>query len=184
MGNAFVRATVIIGAVLAAAACSGTTATVPASSSTTAASATTGATTAPAASSSPAQAETAAAARAAAQQYFGLYSAGQFADAYGLLMPSIQQAVSEKTWVAVHEGCPVASAGLAYQVSQATLTGNTAIVSVSLSGVASSLGSKSVALTYVGGRWGINPGNLGIYQHGSVHADLAAARAAGFCASS
>ena len=104
------------------------------------------------ATASAAQPETASAARSVAKQYFGLYSAGQFAASYALLAPSARRAVSEATWVAVHQGCPAQAAGLAYNVSKATMTGNTAIVTVSLAGVAASLGSVSQALTYSAGR--------------------------------
>jgi hypothetical protein len=135
------------------------------------------------AQASTAQPETAAAASAVARQYFGLYSAGQFAAAYGLLAPSARRAVSETTWVAVHQGCPSQAAGLAYEVKDATLTGNTAVVTVSLAGAASSLASESEALTYSRGRWGFVPNDLSLYEHGSVKADLAAAKAAGYCAS-
>jgi hypothetical protein len=139
---------------------------------------------APATATASAQPETASAARAVAKQYFGLYSAGQFAASYDLLAPSARRAVSEATWVAVHQGCPAQAAGLAYKVSKATLTGNTAIVTVSLAGVAASLGSESQALTYSAGRWGLVPSNLSLYKHGSVRADIAAAKAAGYCAKS
>ena len=95
-----------------------------------------------------------------------------------------QRKVSEATWVAVHEGCPAQAAGLAYNVSKATLTGNAAIVTVSLAGVAAGLGSVSQALIYSAGRWGLVPSDLGLYRHGSVKADIAAAKAAGYCAKS
>lgn len=66
------------------------------------------ATTAPAsptAAASNAQPETVAAAAAAvARQYFGLYSVGQFALSWTLLARSAQRAVSQATWVAVHQG--------------------------------------------------------------------------------
>jgi len=169
-----------VAAVLAAVACSSGTSTTPASTTTTAATTPASAT----ATAFPAQPETASAARSVAEQYFGLYSAGQFAAAYGLLAPSAQRAVSQATWVAVHQGCPAQSAGLAYKVGKATLTGNTAIVAVSLAGVAASLGSESHALTYSAGRWGLVPSDLGLYKHGSVMADIAAAKAAEYCAKS
>jgi hypothetical protein len=130
------------------------------------------------------QPETAAAASAVAKQYFGLYSAGQFTAAYGLLTQSARRAVSESTWVAVHRGCPSQSAGLAYEVKDATRTGNTVIVTVSLTGVASGPASESEALTYSGGRWRFVLNDLSMYEHGSVKADLAAAKAAGYCARS
>jgi hypothetical protein len=86
--------------------------------------------------------------------------------------------------VAVHQGCPSQSAGLAYDVKDATLAGNTAVVIVSLAGVAASIGFESEALTYSAGRWGLVPNDLSFYKHGSVRADIAAAKAAGYCASS
>jgi hypothetical protein len=70
------------------------------------------------------------------------------------------------------------------EVKDATLTGNTAVVTVSLAGAASSLASESEALTYSRGAWGFVPNDLSMYEHGSVRADLAAAKAAGYCAES
>lgn len=172
------RGALVAAVVIAAAACSNGT------SMTSAGTATAVATTPESskATTSPAQPETAAAARSVAEQYFGLYSASQFTASYGLLAPSVQKAVSETTWVAVHQGCPAQSAGLAYNVDKATLTGNTAIVAVSLAGVAAGLGSESQALTYSAGRWGLVPNHLSLYEHHSVKADIAAAKAAGYCA--
>jgi hypothetical protein len=178
MRHGFVGGTLIAAAVLGAAACSsGTPATPPTTTTTTAP-------TSPAVAASTAQPETAAAATAVAEQYFGLDSAGQQAAAWTLLAPSAQRTVSQATWVAVHQGCPSPSAGVTFDVSEATVTGNTGIVAVSLTGVASSVFSESEALTYSAGRWGIVPDDLRFYQHGSVKADIASARAAGYCASS
>lgn len=174
MRHGLVCGTLIAAAVLAAAACSSGTSTTPVTTTTAPAS--------PATPASVAQPETASAARSVAEQYFGLYSASQFAAAYGLLAPTAQRAVSRATWVAVHQGCPSQAAGLAYQVKDTTLTGNTAIVTVSLAGAAASIGSESDALTYSSGRWGLVPNNLSYYRHGTVKADIAAAKAAGYCA--
>lgn len=174
-------ASVTAAALIATAACSSTPA-VPATSATTA-----GVAAPTAAASSPrtaAQPDTAAAATAVAKQYFGLYSAGQFALSWRLLAPSVQRSVSKATWVAVHQGCPAQAAGLSYEVKDATVTGNTAVVTVSLAGVAASIGSESEALTYSAGRWGLVPNDLSFYKHGSVRADISAAKAAGYCASS
>ncbi len=91
-----------------------------------------------------AQQETAAAAAAGAKQYFGLYSAGQFALSWTLLAPSAQASVSKATWVAVHRGCPAQAAGLACEVKDTTVTGNTAVVTVSLAGAAALTGPKAV----------------------------------------
>lgn len=168
-------------ALIAIAACSS----MPATSTTNAA--TTGAAPPAAAASTPsatAQPETAAAAATVAKQYFGLYSAGQFALSWTLLAPSARRAVSQATWVAVHQDCPSQAAGLAYNIKDTTLTGSTAVVTVTLAGAAASLASESESLTYSAGRWGFVPNDLSYYRHGSVKADIAAARAAGYCASS
>lgn len=103
---------------------------------------------------------------------------------WGADAPSAQHSVSKATWVAVHQGSPARSASLTYEVKDATLTGSTAVVIVSLSGVAASIGSESEAFTYSAGRWGLVPGDLSFYKHGSIRADIAAAKAAGYCASS
>ena len=130
------------------------------------------------------QPETTAGAEAVAQQYLGLYSAGQFAASWNLLTPFVQKEVPEATWVGMHQGCPSQTAGMAYDVKNITMTGNTAIATVTLAGAASSLASGSEAFTYAGGRWGYTPSDLALYQHGSVAADVAAAKAQGYCAAS
>ncbi len=84
----------------------------------------------------------------------------------------------------MHRGCPSQAAGLAYNVKDTTLTGSTAVVTVSLAGAAASIGSESESLTYSAGRWGFVPNDLSSYEHGSVKADITAAKAAGYCASS
>lgn len=138
--------------------------------------------TAATAAASSAQPETAAAARAAASQYFGLNSAGQFAAEYALLDAAARQAVSESTWVAVHQGCRSPSAGLADTIKDVTITGNTAVVTVTLTGALSKLATASEAFVYATGQWGYAPSDLDLYQHGSVSADVAAAKARGLCA--
>lgn len=181
MRKGIAASTLIVSAVLAAAACSNAAST---SSGAPSAATTSAAAAASTTQASTVQSETAAAAAAVARQYLGLYSAGQFAAAYGLLAPSTQQTVGEPTWVAVHQGCPSQAAGLAYDVKDTTLTGNTAVVTVTLAGAASSLASESEALTYSSGRWGFVPNDLSLYEHGSVKADIAAAKAGGYCAGS
>lgn len=177
-----IRGALIAAAVIAAAACSSGTPAPPSNTATTAAAGTAPAS--PAAAASKAQSETAVGAAGVARQYFGLYSAGQFALSWTLLAPSAQRAVSQATWVAVHQGCPSQAAGLAYNIKDTTLTGSTAVVTVTLAGAAASLASESESLTYSAGRWGFVPNDLGYYRHGSVKADIAAAKAAGYCASS
>ena len=131
----------------------------------------------------PAEPETVAGATAAAQRYFGLYSAQQYPAAWALLAPSVQRAVPEATWAAVHAACPSKSAGLGYDVKNVIVTGNTAVATVTLAGALSNLVSGSEAFTYASGRWEYVPDetDVAMYEHGSVTADVAAARAEGLC---
>jgi hypothetical protein len=43
--------------------------------------------------------------------------------------------------------------------------------------------SATETLVYANGHWGFSPRDLALYQHGSVSADVAAAKTAGGCAS-
>jgi hypothetical protein len=49
------------------------------------------------------------------------------------------------------------AAGLAYDVKDTTVTGNTAVITITLAGAAASLASESESLTYSAGRWGFIP---------------------------
>jgi hypothetical protein len=60
----------------------------------------------------------------------------------------------------------------------------TVVVTITLAGAAASLASESQSLTHSAGRWGFIPNDLSYYKHGSMKADIAAAKAAGYCASS
>ncbi len=44
-------------------------------------------------------------------------------------------------------------------------------------------GTLTETFVYAAGSWGVSPGDLSLYQHGSVSADAAAAKAQGSCAS-
>jgi hypothetical protein len=166
--------------VLAAAACSSGTSSPPAGTASTGATAA-----APAsATASPAQPETAAAAKAAAARFFGLYTASQWAAAWTFLPPSTRQAVPQATWVAVHDGCPSASSGLVFQITNVTVTGSTAVVTYTLSGAAAGLGSATQAFTYSQGQWWLVLSDPGAYRHGSVKGDVAAMKAEGDCSGS
>ena len=86
-------------------------------------------------------------------------------------------------YTAVHQGCPSEAAGLAYKIQQVNKAGKTAVVTYSLSGVASAIGSGTMAETWTASGWKVTGNDMGIYSHGSASADLAAAKAAGDCAS-
>jgi hypothetical protein len=133
---------------------------------------------------SAAQPETEAGVRAAATAFYALYSAGQWPQAWAMLAPAAQQTVPESLYVAVHQGCPNASAGMARVIKSVTMAGSTAVVTEALSGAASALGSFTDAWTYADGRWGLtfSASDLAVYSHGSAAADIAAAKAAGDCA--
>lgn len=133
--------------------------------------------------SAPVEPATTAAVRADADDYLTLYTAGQFAIIYQMLSASARQAITEQAWVAVHRGCPGATAGMSYKIRHIAVTGRTALVTVALAGGAAKPQSATETLVYSGGHWGFSPRDLGLYRHGSVSADVAAAKAAGGCAS-
>jgi hypothetical protein len=58
-------------------------------------------------------------------------------------------------------------------------------VTETLAGSLGKLGTVSDAWTYSGGRWGfsLSASSMSTYKHGSVKEDIAAAKAAGDCAS-
>lgn len=120
---------------------------------------------------------TVAAVRADAADYLSLASAGQFAITYQMLSASARQDITQQAWVAVHRAC----AGTSYKIKHLTVSGQTATVTVGLTG--GHRGTLTETLVYVAGSWGVWPGDLSLYQHGSVSADVAAARARGGCAS-
>ena len=62
-----------------------------------------------------------------------------------------------------------------------TLFGNTAIVTETITGASAKQRRNAVVFSYAHAHWGYSPGDPGIYQHGSVVASVAAAKAAGFC---
>jgi hypothetical protein len=131
----------------------------------------------------PAEPKTAAAVRADADDYLTLYSAGQFAVTYQMLSASARRAITQPTWVAVHQSCPGLAAGMGYQIKHVAVAGKTAAVTVALSGAVPKLGTNTETLVYADGHWGISPADLSLYRHGSVPADVAAAKASGRCPS-
>jgi hypothetical protein len=129
----------------------------------------------------PAEPETKAGARRAAANFYRHYSANQFAAAWDLLSPAAQRAVSRAVWVSVQAGCPSAGAGTARVIKSVLVFGNAAIVTETMAGASSRLNSAHDVFSYVDGHWGFMPNDLGIYHHGSVAADIAAAKQQGLC---
>jgi hypothetical protein len=117
-------------------------------------------------------------ARAAAAQFYGLYSANEFAALWNLLSPATKRRVSRRIWVRVHDACPDADAGKPRIIRAVTVFGSAAIVTET---IASNLNTAEDVFNYADARWSYSPADLSIYDHGSVTADIAAAKAAGFC---
>lgn len=171
-----VPAAAVAGLVLAA--CSGTSSGSPAGPSAPARSASPGAH-----ASSPVEPDTVSAVRADADDYLTLYTAGQFAVIYQMLSAPARQAIDQQAWVAVHRGCLGAAGGMSYKIRHISVAGQTAVVTAALTGAAAKPESTTETLVYANGHWGFSPRDLALYRHGSVSADVAAAKAAGGCAS-
>ncbi len=133
----------------------------------------------PAASASPGER---AGARAAASQFYDLYSARQFAASWSLLSSTARRQISRQVWVEVHDGC-ASGAGRSRFIKAVTVFGNAAIVTAAVARAASKPDTAEDVFNYTDGRWHFSPDDLSIYHHRSVAADIAAARAAGNCAS-
>jgi hypothetical protein len=118
-------------------------------------------------------------ARATAAQFYGLYSASEFAAFWNLLSPATKRQIPRHVWVRVHDACPSAGAGKSRTIKAVTVFGSAAIVTETIAGA--SPGTAADVFNYANGRWSYSPGDLSIYHHESVAADIAAARAAGFC---
>jgi hypothetical protein len=129
----------------------------------------------------PANPEIQASARAVATRFYDLYFAGQFESSWKLLAAKAKGQVPLGTWVAVHNACAQAGAGRSGVVKSVTAFGNAAIVTESVTGAAHRRGTIAAVFNYSKGYWGYSPSDISIYRHGSVNADVAAARAAGLC---
>jgi hypothetical protein len=122
-------------------------------------------------------------ARAAAVQFDRVYAASDFADSWDLLTPIARRQVSKSVWVRVHNGCQSASTEVTRTIRSVTAFGDAAIVTETIATAPSKRSTAEYVYNYVGGRWGYSPENLSIYHRGSIAADIAAARSAGFCSS-
>lgn len=132
----------------------------------------------------PAVPDTKAAARSAAVNYMTLYSAGQWQSTWPMLTAADQRLVPEGLYTAFHDACPSQVAGMQYEVTHVTLAGRTAVYAYTVPLLAS-MGSVTDTETWTAGGWRmeLDPDSLGVYGHGSVKADVKAAKAAGDCAS-
>jgi len=135
--------------------------------------------TAPAAA--PASPQMRAGARAAAARSYRLYSASQFAAFWNLLSLAAKRQVPRHVWVKVHEACTSPGAAEYRTIKSVTAFGNAAIITEAVAGAPAKPGSAEDVFNYARGHWSYSPSDLSIYHHGSVAADVAAAKAAGFC---
>jgi hypothetical protein len=133
----------------------------------------------------PATPDTESAAKAAAINFLTLYSAGQWQATWPLLTAQDQRLVPESLYTAFHAACPSHVAGMQYEVTHVTLAGKTAVFAYTVPLMAS-MGSVTDVETWTprGWRTELDSDSLGVYGHGSLKADLKAAKAAGDCASS
>lgn len=118
-------------------------------------------------------------ASAAAAHFYDLYSASQFSALWDLLTPTAKREVSKTAWVGVHDACPGAAAGKSRTIRAVTAFGSAAIITETIAG-----GTAEDVFNYAGGHWSYSPGEVSIYLHGSIAADIAAAKMTGFCTGS
>jgi hypothetical protein len=129
--------------------------------------------------------DTPAAARSAAENLFALYAAGQFPAVYPELDAQTRALVPERKWVRVHQACGSSTSGLSYKIGKPVMAGQSAVMSVSLAGVAAAIGSEEVTFVYQDGRWLWAPSSSDISAAGSyrgtVRQVVARLKAAGEC---
>ncbi len=123
-------------------------------------------------------------AQAAALRFDRTYQAGHYAASWELLVPAVQRQLPRRLWVRVHQGCQPATAATGTRAIQAvTVFGTAAIVTETVTAGPPQHRRAEEVFSYAKGQWGYSPNDLAIYHHGSAAADIAAARAAGLCAS-
>jgi hypothetical protein len=135
----------------------------------------------PAAKATPIPPAAESSARAAAVQFDSEYFAGKFAAAWDLLSADVKRAIPKRVWVGVHDGCRPAPTDVTRVIKSVTAFGDAAIVTETIVTAQSKRSTAENVFNYANGRWGYSPENLSIYNRGSISADIAAARAAGFC---
>lgn len=123
----------------------------------------------------------AAAARPAAARFYAMLSAGKFAASWHLLAPAVRSQLPLRAWVGVHAACPTANLGKTRVIKSVTVFGDAAIVATVIRGATAKAHASEDVFNYVHGHWSYSPPDLGIYEHGSVAADVTAARVAALC---
>lgn len=123
-----------------------------------------------------------AAIRPAAAHFYAVLLGREFATSWELLAPAVRKQIPLRVWTGVHEACPTADAGKPRIIKTVTVFGDAAIVTSAVTGAPAKAGLSEDVFNYADGRWWYSPEDLGIYEHGSVAADVAAAKSAGLCA--
>ena len=118
-----------------------------------------------------------ASARTAATQFYGCTPRAD-SPPRGTCWPCGQAPGLAKAWVKCITAARWRCGGTARVIKAVTVFGNAAIVTERSPEVSQRTTVEAV-FNYFNGRWAYSPSNIGIYQHGSVSADIAAARAAG-----
>lgn len=102
-----------------------------------------------------------------------------------MLDAQTRASVPESKWVVVHHRCQPPASGLSYKIGKPVMAGQTAVMSVSLSGVASGLGSEEESFVYQHGGWFWSPTASDISAansyKGTVAQIVARLKAAGRC---
>jgi len=124
-----------------------------------------------------------AAAQSAALKYDNLYFSGRFMASWRQLAPPVRRQIPQRVWVRVHSGCRPAIGAQAKAINGITVFGRVAIVTVAISEPSAQLGRSRQVFSYTRGQWNYSPQYPSVYHHGSVAADIAAARKAGLCGS-
>lgn len=120
-------------------------------------------------------------AQAAAARFINLYYARQFANSWGLLTLDARQLISRAAWIDVHNTCAPRAATVQKSITSVVLFGESAIITQATPGASSQSAKDTYVLKYANGRWAVSPDDIATYQRGPVTADVAAAKAAGFC---
>lgn len=124
-----------------------------------------------------------AALRPTVTHFYSVYLGREVAASWDLLAPAVKKQISMQVWTGVHDACRPVNAGEARVIKAVTVFGNSAIVTIAIAGIPAKAGVSEDIFSYAQGRWGYSPTDIGIYRHGSITADVAAAKAAGICGS-
>lgn len=122
-----------------------------------------------------------AAARPAVIRFYAAISAARFKDSWQMLAPAAKHEISLRVWQDVHLACKPGRTVKPPVIKAVTTFGNAAIVTAIATDASSRLHTTRDVFNFADDRWGYQPAEIGIYSHGSISADLAAAKRDGLC---